>query len=369
MKTINPYSGTDLENTYSPVVFSLDTISPVSQNETDSLNSINSAIKTAAIKAVAENTLPHSLPESLDAALTMGLAIPYRLGEYDDEEETTFQATITLEEIYSVWGILEKIMGVKDLEKMKKKYELFGKQARKDFKRYREQHESYLKDMDDAVTHINMRKGIMKGYLLQELYDQLRRSGLNVTIEEPTLERLDLRKFPINEGYNLSLDKNKDFKDNYRNLLLILPKGFWLFAAANWYLVRKIRNKLEQLQIVAKLNYEQMHSDLIKLKLLMDALINIDKIYKEVVERLKPIMKDILKKLEYMYNGDVNRMPKNQADALYTIKTLLKEMAEYSIMPPSNSSQDFYTNVCKSSNNISDRYNQVRDNLYNSFLK
>ena len=78
-------------------------------------------------------------------------------------------------------------------------------------------------------------------------------------------------------------------------------------------------------------------------------------------------MKTILKDLEDKYQGDVRRLPKNQADALYTIKSLFKDLAEITIVPHSDDTQDIYTDVCQYSNTQSERYNRIREAIYNNF--
>ena len=164
------------------------------------------------------------------------------------------------------------------------------------------------------------------------------------------------------------MTSNKKFIDaSVAYLPLFGVGGFLLVPITNRIRIRKIRNALKQLQPVAELNLEQMLSDLYKLDLFSAALTNIDTIYKEVLDKLRPIMKTILKDLEDKYQGDVRRLPKDQADALYTIKTLLKDLAEITIVPRSDDTQDIYADVCQYSNTLSERYNTIRETIYNNF--
>ena len=251
---------------------------------------------------------------------------------------------------------------------MSEKYQAFVNQTEKDFVFYKDEHEAYLQKSMDAVDGINRRKVVMKDYLLQELSDQLKRSGLNGSFEEPKIERLDPRAWPINEAYHLNVTSNKKFIDaSVAYLPLFGVGGFLLVPITNRIRIRKIRNALKQLQPVAELNLEQMLSDLWKLDLFSAALTNIDTLYKEVLDKLRPIMKTILKDLEDKYQGDVRRLPKNQADALYTIKSLFKDLAEITIVPHSDDTQDIYTDVCQYSNTLSERYNRIREAIYNNF--
>ena len=251
---------------------------------------------------------------------------------------------------------------------MSEKYQAFVNQTEKDFVFYKDDHEASLQKSIAAVEGINRSKVVMKDYLLQELCDQLKRSGLNGSFEEPKIERLDPRAWPINEAYHLNVTSNKKFIDaSVASLPLFGVGGFLLVPITNRIRIRKIRNALKQLQPVAELNLEQMLSDLLKLDLFSAALTNIDTIYKEVLDKLRPIMKTILKDLEDKYQGDVRRLPKNQADALYTIKSLFKDLAEITIVPHSDDTQDIYTDVCQYSNTLSERYNRIREAIYNNF--
>ena len=370
MNNNNPYSGTILENTYTPVVFSSATYNPAAQIEAGSKKAATSAAITAAVTAAAAVTLPLSLPAVLVTSIATGSALYFKSQKGKDIVRS-LQAADTLVETadwLTAFDLWEAIVKKKALKEMSEKYQAFVNQTEKDFVFYKDEHEAYLQKSMDAVDGINRRKVVMKDYLLQELSDQLKRSGLNGSFEEPKIERLDPRAWPINEAYHLNVTSNKKFIDaSVAYLPLFGVGGFLLVPITNRIRIRKIRNALKQLQPVAELNLEQMLSDLLKLDLFSAALTNIDTIYKEVLDKLRPIMKTILKDLEDKYQGDVRRLPKNQADALYTIKSLFKDLAEITIVPHSDDTQDIYTDVCQYSNTLSERYNRIREAIYNNF--
>ena len=367
MNNNNPYSGTILENTYTPVVFSSATDNPAAQIEAGSKKAATSAAITAAVTAAAAVTLPLSLPAVLVTSIATGSALYFKSQKSKDIVRS-LQAADTLVETadwLNAFDLWEAIVKKKALKEMSEKYQAFVNQTEKDFVFYKDEHEAYLQKSMDAVAGINRRKVVMKDYLLQELSDQLKRSGLNGSFEEPKIERLDPRAWPINEAYHLNVTSNKKFIDASGAYLPLFVEG--LGPITNRIRIRKIRNALKQLQPVAELNLEQMLSDLLKLDLFSAALTNIDTIYKEVLDKLRPIMKTILKDLEDKYQGDVRRLPKNQADALYTIKSLFKDLAEITIVPHSDDTQDIYTDVCQYSNTLSERYNRIREAIYNNF--
>ena len=369
MNNNNPYSGTILENTYTPVVFSSATDNPAAQIEAGSKKAATSAAISAAVTAAAV-TLPLSLPAVLVTSIATGSALYFKSQKSKDIVRS-FQAADTLVETadwLNAFDLWEAIVKKKALKEMSEKYQAFVNQTEKDFVFYKDDHEASLQKSIAAVEGINRSKVVMKDYLLQELCDQLKRSGLNGSFEEPKIERLDLRAWPINEAYHLNVTSNKKFIDaSVAYLPLFGVGGFLLVPITNRIRIRKIRNALKQLQPVAELNLEQMLSDLYKLDLFSAALTNIDTIYKEVLDKLRPIMKTILKDLEDKYQGDVRRLPKNQADALYTIKSLFKDLAEITIVPHSDDTQDIYTDVCQYSNTLSERYNRIREAIYNNF--
>ena len=366
MNNNNPYSGTILENTYTPVVFSSATDNPAAQIEAGSKKAATSAAISAAVTAAAV-TLPLSLPAVLVTSIATGSALYFKSQKSKDIVRS-LQAADTLVETadwLNAFDLWEAIVKKKALKEMSEKYQAFVNQTEKDFVFYKDDHEASLQKSIAAVEGINRSKVVMKDYLLQELCDQLKRSGLNGSFEEPKIERLDLRAWPINEAYHLNVTSNKKFIDASGAYLPLFVEG--LGPITNRIRIRKIRNALKQLQPVAELNLEQMLSDLLKLDLFSAALTNIDTIYKEVLDKLRPIMKTILKDLEDKYQGDVRRLPKEQADALYTIKTLLKDLAEITIVPHSDDTQDIYTDVCQYSNTLSERYNTIRETIYNNF--
>ena len=103
-----------------------------------------------------------------------------------------------------------------------------------------------------------------------------------------------------------------------------------------------------------------MDADLKRIGWFSVALDNIDKIYESILNEFKPIMKSILRILEDKYQGNINLMPPQQADALYKIKTLLKDLCETRIVPKSKDTKSIADEVCNYSNCISGSYEKIR---------
>ena len=325
------YSGTILSGTYTPIVFS----------------------SSICLSGSAQSFSPARVSEDKDIFLAA-------------------EVISVVWEAVALPRFFEAIFKTKELDRIAKEYSRFIEQLDKDFDNYCKKHEKYLDDALNSTDGINRRKAVMKDYLLQELSEQLKRSGLNGKFEEPKIERLDPRDWPINEGYNLNKEKKCNILQvslGYQDVfvLAISPDPFLLQPITNRIRIKKIRNAIEELTPIAKLNEEQMKADLFKLKQFSFALDNIHKIYQSVLDKIKPIMKDILRTLEDKYHGNVNQMPPQQADALYKIKTLLKDLCETTIIPRTKDTQSICDEVCNYSDSLSEKYNDIRETIYHNF--
>lgn len=129
--------------------------------------------------------------------------------------------------------------------------------------------------------------------------------------------------------------------------------------------IRELNNSIEELTPVSAYNKTKMKSEIRQLSLFSEALSNIACIFREIYERIRPIMKELLKKLEYRYSGNVDKMPKSQADALYTFKELFKDLAERKIIPLTTDTQEIHINVCEYSDELSKNYNAIRETIAN----
>ena len=97
MNNNNPYSGTILENTYTPVVFSSATDNPAAQIEAGSKKAATSAAITAAVTAAAAVTLPLSLPAVLVSSIVTGTALYFKPQKSNDIVRSLQAADILVE--------------------------------------------------------------------------------------------------------------------------------------------------------------------------------------------------------------------------------------------------------------------------------
>ena len=122
MNNNNPYSGTILENTYTPVVFSSATDNPAAQIEAGSKKAATSAAISAAVTAAAV-TLPLSLPAVLVTSIATGSALYFKSQKSKDIVRS-LQAADTLVETadwLNAFDLWEAIVKKKALKEMSEK--------------------------------------------------------------------------------------------------------------------------------------------------------------------------------------------------------------------------------------------------------
>lgn len=338
------YSGSILEGTYNPIIF-------------------NTIENTNVLLLESGNTYTtDSLNESLNYGTVRILEIPQFSVRFDD----------LLRETFGILGFLKRPLKEQELKQLKERYNSFLFQIKEDFCAYTIKHEEYLQKSSSSVMEINRRKTLMKDYLLNELSEQLERCGLNGTFTEPAIEILDLRNWPIDERYNIIKQNNIQFVNTSKNVLrdidiiidLMSPAVFLFKMISNRKEIRKLNNSIKELTPISIYNKTEMESDINQLCLLSMAFSNIACIFREIYESIRPIMKELLKKLECRYSGNVDKMPKSQADALYTIKELFKELAEKKIIPLTTDKQEIQIDVCEYSDELSIRYNAIRETIF-----
>lgn len=334
------YSGSILEGTYNPIIF-------------------NTIENTNVLLLESGNTYTtDSLNESLNYGTVRILEIPQFSVRFDD----------LLRETFGILGFLKRLLKEQELKQLKERYNSFLFQIEEDFCAYTIKHEEYLQKSSSSVMEINRRKTLMKDYLLNELSEQLERCGLNGTFTEPAIETLDLRNWPIDERYNIIKQEKIKFVKTSINVLpnidMLYPSALLFKMVSNRLIIRMLRKNIEGLEPISAYNKMEMESDINQLLLFSEALSNIACIFTEIYERIRPIMKELLKKLENLYSGNVDKMPKSQADALYTIKELFKELAEKKIIPLTTDKQEIQIDVCEYSDELSIRYNAIRETIF-----
>ncbi|MBP9991671.1 MAG: hypothetical protein KBT45_09650, partial [Bacteroidales bacterium] len=240
----------------------------------------------------------------------------------------------------------------------------------------------------------NRKKVVMKDYLLEELYKSLQRCGMNGEFHDMATERFDLRNWPINEKYDLIIKQNHlKIKKTMNSGDLAFMGGllagagpfgaFGLAIAAGqmanpivWLLVpaialymrrklKGINNEIKTLSVIVSANECDMTADLLQLEMMKKAFENISCIYTDVLQTIRPVMKKLLDELEREFGHDVNSLPEDKANALFNISRLLKEMAEKQIVPYNSNQSAIHQNVCEYSNDLSNKYNELKEFIKN----
>ena len=378
----NPYSGTVLEKTFTPVFFALASKANNSDKTDKKKGQTANNLSTAAVIAGSVGAsqvvlgaagLMVSVTSPIAAGVAAGAAalfFPKAFEEVKSKFDVTPYARFfdVLLKDFSFEKTFDFITKGKELEQQKMAFKRLVAQSRKDYQFYCSEHESYLQSSMSSVEDINRRKAVMKDYLLLELSEQLRRSGLNGTFDEPAIERLDPRSWPLKERYNL-IKEEKNGLAQAEKKFLSEEKSFKLDGGiiSNRIKISKLSDSIKKYKPIITHNSKQIMSDLLQLEYLSAALENVDNIYKAVLDELRPIMKMILRELEDKYKGNVDAMPEAQADALYSIKTLFKDMAEKSIVPNKKKANAVTKEVCSFSDDLSAKYNQVRESIFKNF--
>lgn len=239
----------------------------------------------------------------------------------------------------TLWEWLTKSNKIKELRaQLKSAYD----QAVQEYNYYKSTHENLLHEAENCVDVINRKKILMKDYLLNELHTRLLRMGIQSTWKDAYIEHIDLRKFPINEQYDVNKLEELKFMKNfelsmgyYDRLLCMVNSPLFLLPRA--YLssihAKQLQESLNKLTTVHEDNTSRMDSDLRKLDKFKKALENVALIFTDILDCLMPIMKNLLTMLSNQYGNNLNRMPQEKMMALHRIKDILKAMSESVIIP------------------------------------
>lgn len=364
----NSFAGTVLESAYVPEYFeSADTL----------------------IKKLPDS---ESIAENLPAILLNGTAISIDvLTKYS--APLFCSATIVKELPGFFERIFSRLFKKNDLVIAIEKYNNLITAIQKDFEEYKLTHETLLDESSTAVETINRKKVVMKDYLLEELYKSLQRCGMNGEFHDMATERFDLRNWPINEKYDLINQKHLTIKKTMNSGDLAFIGGLlagagsfgafglaiaagqmanpivWLLAPAiALYMRRKLKginNEIKTLSVIVSANECDMTADLSQLEMMKKAFENISCIYTDVLQTIRPVMKKLLDELERESGNDVNSFPEDKANALFNISRLLKEMAEKQIVPYKGNQSAIHQNVCEYSNDLSNKYNELKETIVN----
>lgn len=354
-KVPNPFAGTLLENVYTPIILSY-------------------------IGAPAVSTTVPLLTDSSSEMVRGGFAshaisIPGVTLTFAD---CINPLTESLKLVDTLW---ERLFKKKEYKKVVSAYNNLIVSINQEFKAYTSLHENCLKRSQRAIDNINRQKTLMKDYLLHDLFDLLSFSGKAGSFTELEFDQLDLRRWPVNEKYNLIKERNLELinilrEDDVLDLMssLLIPGAPALnlpvllyTSIKNRLLVKRVKKTIAELEPIAQANQSDMEADLCQLDTFALSLENISKVYKSILEEIRPIMKKVLTDIEFKYSRDFTRLPEEIKMALFKMKEILKELAEKSILPKDSKNEDSISAVCRYSNDISIRFIELKNMLKNNF--
>ena len=369
---MNPYTKTLLEKVYTPIFITLNG-SP----------QIGSSVPL--------------LTDSSSEMVTMGAAISV-IGSTAVEFASADRVTLLEEALKLVDSLWEIITKKKEYSKVVNAYNNLINSINQDFNEYACRHEECLANAQKSVDCINRQKTIMKDYLLHDLFEILSFSGKSVEFTDIELEHLDLRKWPINNKYDLIKEHNLKLINDLNggsihkymsylssicgvalsNAMLIVPRVNPVFGVPfllydpikNRISVQRVKKKLARLEPIARANQADMEADLFHMSAFARALDNVAKIYKSVLDDIRPLMKKVLNDLEFEYAKDFSLLPDEKKMVLSKMKKTLKDLAEKSILPVDSGTEECIYEVCQFSNDLSCRFvelkNLLRDNFQSS---
>ena len=275
----------------------------------------------------------------------------------------------------NIWEVLRKILssltGKNKVEKVKAELNKFTLACENNFAQYKDNHEIILQKMLDATHKINRKKTMMKDYLLKNLFLQLQNLGITSEYHDWPNESIDLRKFPINEDYDIVKNKQLDIQSDADNFVVYISE---LIPLTNIYTfpfvylwnskkTRNIKKKLEDCKILDRYNRAHMMSDLEKLSKMQEALENVANIYMYTLNTFRPIMENLLSELTSKYESNFSNMPEEKIRAIMNIKSIFKKLSEANIIPQENSNE-MIKSIIDYSNDLSKDYIDIKAEIH-----
>ena len=293
----------------------------------------------------------------------------------------------SLRHVDSVW---EQVTGKKDYKNVVIAYNSLLQSINNDFDAYKSLHEDCLQRAKGAVDQINRQKTLMKNGFLYDLYELFSKENDLTSFKDFDFEQLDLRKWPINEQFNI-IEKQKlslikdlegDFIIRYMTYMssicgialsttrsIVIRVSPWLIPAAlvyspvrNSFLTRRVKKKIKELEPKANLNQAEMIEAICKIDTFAAALENIASIYKAIIEELRPMLRDIIKAMNSIgFNFD--SMPQEKKAMLFTIKELFKDLVAKQILPAEPEENEDIPDMKQISDDISIKYIELKEQV------
>ena len=265
-----------------------------------------------------------------------------------------------------------------------------------EYNNYVIKHENKLRDIQNNIDEINKVKPVFK-YILEKLSRELREMGVDSTVSDYPMEKIDYRKFNIDEEYNLihqeklKLDKTLSLNDEYKtyfdaykfyqedllgkaiyaitNAIIKPATGYVVVKSTDWIYAYFEERKINKLLPKQKLIREKISSDLEKLDRLKDSLSHIADIYRIIKEALDEKMETIIRNIEKKYHNKYKEIPSNVLQMMHSSSKIFKELSEKRILPEKSSIVNI-EDVCMFEKQLSKLKYDIEENLntYNKVL-
>jgi gas vesicle protein len=215
-------------------------------------------------------------------------------------------------------------------------------------------HEQEISGIKENTNNINGAKYLMKKIALKKIYNKLQSLGIKCSYSEIKFQDMDLRKFPLDDNYDIVTKQNLEFQ----NAIDLIPKDFlalikeYLIASRiiNGIRIKKLKSKLRKLDIQFKDIKQHINADIHQLQLANVAFNNVARIYETVSETLAPMVDDILDQIHH----NLNDITEDQQKSLLLMKDILKDFSEKSL--EFGNETNFISNVINYNNSLSKKY-------------
>ena len=267
----------------------------------------------------------------------------------------------------AVWNVISDfIFPGKKIRKTIENIQQYIDTAKQEHTLYVQNHERYIKKVQEQIDIINKRKPVMKDYILQKVVIKLKELGIDSQLGDYPMESIDYRIFKLNQEFSyINTEFEKIKNDQYIRILGLMPNiPIGPFVLITPMLINKKLKELEckfsVMQKQTKIIFEKMNSDNTKVTNLSQALANIANIYTDVNSEFIPAIEKILILITQKFQNDYSKIPDEILCLLRTTTIFLKELAERRIIPQG----DYVAvndSVIEASNDISVTYEKIRN--------
>lgn len=273
--------------------------------------------------------------------------------QYEKESESLWDELVSL---------FDSITGKKQLREARKHLEDFNNYLSNLVEKYKKEQKELASSISHWITMINLFKSQFKEKTLLTVSQKLYDIGIKNDVGEYNYEELDENILKINSELQEILAHTSRMTAFSKLDLFVSLTPFFNPLLAIW--IRKIRakqikQKIDVLKQGSALANEKIQSDIKRLVLFNAALKNVSNIYGDIQDNLTPIINAIIVDIEKKYGNNIDNIPENVWTALIKACSILKQMAEKTIIGEEVNAKE----VIDYSNQLSHSYNNVKTQL------